>query len=349
MAELIKKLSKEQQDKAKKESMPDWMDPMLAKLTHNYFTGDDWVFERKLDGERVIAYVSPNGEVNLMSRNQKTINDSYPEIQEALKKHAQPGCILDGEVVAFNDKNVSDFQELQPRMHVSSRQESLNSDVKVYYYMFDILYVDGYDVTGCKLRSRKKLLKAAVEFKDPLRWELYRNDDGLEFYKEACKKGWEGLIAKHAGSTYVHGRSSNWLKFKCIMQQEFVIGGFTEPKGERVGFGALLLGFYRDDKLVYAGEVGTGFDDETLKRLRSKMDDLERKTSPYDKGKPQKKNVHYITPELVGEVAFSEWTKDEKLRHPRFKGMRRDKDPKDVHREDISQKAQLDEEQQDED
>ena len=341
MSDLIDRLSDEEREKARETSMPDWMDPMLAKLTHDYFSSDEWVFERKLDGERVMAYVEPDGEVRFMSRNQKRINESYPEIEEALADQAPAGCILDGEVVAFNAEHVSDFQRLQPRMHASSREESRESGVRVYYYIFDCLYVDGHDITGCGLRSRKKLLKAALNWDDPLRWTPHRNDDGLEYYKEACSKGWEGLIAKHAGSEYVHGRSSKWLKFKCIMQQEFVVCGFTEPHGERVGFGALLLGFYHEGDLVYAGKVGTGFDDETLEDLHDRLEDLKRETSPYDQGDPATKEVHFVTPELVCEVAFTEWTDADELRHPRYKGLRRDKAPEDVHKEAESQRAEL--------
>jgi len=344
MTELIETLSEEAQEKAEKKSMPDWLDPMLAKLTHDHFTGDDWIFERKLDGERVLAYVSDEGDVTLYSRNQKNLNDSYPEIQEALAEHAEPGCILDGEVVAFDEKDISDFQKLQPRMHASSREESLESDVAVYYYLFDMLYVNGHDITGCSLRDRKKLLREAVKSEDPLRLVKYRNDDGIEFYKEACQKGWEGLIAKHEGSSYVHSRSSKWLKFKCIKQQEFVIGGYTEPHGERIGFGALLLGFYKDGELVYAGKVGTGFDDQTLKEMREKLEKIESDTSPYDRGEPETKEVHFVSPKLVCEVAFSEWTEDDRLRHPRYKGLRRDKSPEDVHKEEQSQAAELDKE-----
>lgn len=174
----------------------------------------------------------------------------------------------------------------------------------------------------------------------------YRNDDGIKFYKEACQKGWEGLIAKHQGSSYVHSRSSKWLKFKCIKQQEFVIGGYTDPHGERVGFGALLLGFYREDHLVYAGKVGTGFDNQTLKRLGEKLKAIRRDTSPYDQGEPERNGVHFVSPELVCEVAFSEWTKDDRLRHPRYKGLRRDKSSKDVHQEKQSQAAELDQEEE---
>ena len=342
MAFLIDELSDKDREKAKKTSMPLWTGPMLATLTHDYFSGEDWLFERKFDGERVMAYVSDDGSVRLLSRNKKHLNDNYPEIEKALSKQARTGCILDGEVVAFDQNRVSDFQRLQPRMQASSREDAEKSGVKVHYYIFDCLYVDGHDITKLPLESRKKLLKKAVDWEDPVHSTAYRRDDGLDFYKDACEKGWEGLIAKKADSAYAHSRSSNWLKFKCVMQQEFVIGGYTEPEGERIGFGALLLGFYRQGKLVYAGEVGTGFDDQTLKKLHNRMNSIERKTSPFDQGNPQTKDVHFVTPDLVCEVAFTEWTGEDKLRHPRYKGLRRDKDAKDVQKEKESQAAELD-------
>jgi bifunctional non-homologous end joining protein LigD len=341
MGDLLSRLSEDAREKAQASSMPNWMDPMLAKLTHDYFTGEDWIFERKLDGERIMAYIDPGGDVRLLSRNQKRANDNYPEIERALADQAPAGSVLDGEVVAFNENHVSDFQKLQPRMQAASQEEVKESGVKVYYYLFDCLFIDGHDVTGCALRDRKTLLRAAVDWDDPLRWTPHRNDDGLDYYQEACEKGWEGLIAKHAGSEYVHGRSGKWLKFKCVMQQEFVICGFTEPHGERVGLGALLLGFYRDGGLVYAGKVGTGFDDETLKDLRHRLERIERKTSPYAQGEPETREVHFVTPKMVCEVAFTEWTEDDLLRHPRYKGLRRDKEPKDVHKEIESQSADL--------
>jgi DNA ligase D-like protein (predicted ligase) len=341
MAELLEQMSKQGQEKAKKASMPRWEQPMLARLTHDYFTDEDWIFERKLDGERVISYVEPGGDVRLMSRNQKHLNDQYPELELALDDLAPTGCILDGEVVALNADGVSDFEALQPRMQASEREEALNSDVKVYYYLFDCLYADGHDITRCTLHERKKVLKAMIDYQDPLRLIQYRIADDLEYYREACRKGWEGLIAKDINSKYIHSRSSKWLKYKCIAQQEFVIGGFTDPHGERIGFGALLIGFYRQGELVYAGKVGTGFDDETLKDLRSRFDRIERKTSPYDQGEPPTSGAHFVTPELVCEVAFTEWTDNDKLRHPRYKGLRQDKGAQDVHKELESQAADL--------
>jgi DNA ligase D-like protein (predicted ligase) len=333
MSSPLDRLSDEDRAQAEETSMPDWMDPMLAKLTHDHFSDPQWIYERKLDGERVIAYVEDDGSVRLMSRNGKQINDSYPEIEEALESQAPADCILDGEVAAFDPEHVSDFQRLQPRMHASSREESLASNVAVYYYVFDCMYVDGHDITAVPLRARKKVLREALDWDDPLRWTQHRREEGEAFLQEACERGWEGLIAKKADSAYVHSRSSHWLKFKCVRQQEFVIGGFTEPHGERIGFGALLVGFYRDGDLIYAGKVGTGYDDETLQSLRSRMDRIERKTSPYDVGDVPSKEVQYVTPKLVCEVQFTEWTSGDRLRHPAFMGLRRDKDPKDVRKE----------------
>ncbi len=333
MTDLLQQLDKDERDKARETSMPDWMDPMLAKLSHEYFSSKDWIYERKLDGERIIAYVRPDRSVSLMSRNQKSANDSYPELVDALKSQTSVACILDGEVVAFDSDDVTDFQKLQGRIHVSDPQEARESDVKIFYYIFDTPYVDNYDVSKCALRSRKMLLRNVVDWEGVLRWTPYRNESGEQYYHEACRKGWEGVIAKEADSHYVHSRSNSWLKFKCINEQELVIGGFTDPHGARLGFGALLLGFYRNDELVYAGKVGTGFDNETLKELRNRLDGLERKTSPFEVGEPQSKGVHFVTPKLVCQIGFAEWTRDEKLRQPRYLGLRRDKAAEDVHKE----------------
>ncbi|KFZ31059.1 hypothetical protein IDSA_06145 [Pseudidiomarina salinarum] len=340
MSDLLSRLSDNAREQAHEVEQPEWMDPMQAKLTHDHFSDDAWLYERKLDGERVIVYIESDGKVRLMSRNQECLNDSYPELERALKECHKAPCILDGEVVALNDDGVSEFQKLQARMKVSSRDEACQSDVKVHFYFFDCLYIDGYDVTDCPLTERKKVLKEALDWQDPLRFTEYRKGDGLEYYQEACDKGWEGLIAKDGEGTYVHSRSPKWLKFKCVMEQEFVIGGYTEPEGDRVGFGALLLGFYRDAKFVYAGQVGTGFDDDTLRELHDRLQKIERDTSPYDEGDPQTKDVHFVTPELVCEVGFTEWTKKDQLRHPRYKGLRRDKEPEDVHKEEESQAAE---------
>ncbi|WP_404399924.1 non-homologous end-joining DNA ligase [Idiomarina seosinensis] len=340
MTDVLARLSSDDREAAKREDMPDWLTPMKAKLTHEQFSDPDWVYERKLDGERVIAYVTQNGEARLCSRNKKCLNKSYPELEQALVDNCPPGVIVDGEVVAFNDDDISDFQLLQARMKVSNRDEARASNVQVYFYLFDCLYIDGHNITNCSLRGRKKLLKEALQWTDPLRFTAHKNEDGISYYHEACEKGWEGLIAKRANARYAHSRSSDWLKFKCLMQQEFVICGFTQPEGERVGFGALLLGFYRNKQLVYAGDVGTGFDDATLKELGGRLESISRETSPFDKNSPSGDDITFVTPKLVCEIAFTEWTQNDNLRHPRFLGLRRDKKASKVHKETETQKAE---------
>ncbi len=332
MNELLENLSEELQEKLKKKKQPDWMPPMLAKLTHDVFSDEKWIFERKLDGERCVIYKKEK-QVKIMSRNQKNLNNAYPEIVEAFEKLKAQNFIVDGEMVAFDGK-ITSFSELQKRMHLRNKEEIANHTTRVYYYIFDLMFFDGYDLSKLPLLERKKILQKLIKFEDPLRFTLHRNESGEKYYLEACEKKWEGLIAKKADSSYAHSRSSNWLKFKCENQQEFVIGGYTDPQGSRKGFGSLLIGFYEGDKLQYAGKVGTGYTDEILEELHEKMSKLELKKPPFEKNKdlPTKK-VHWVKPKLVSEVGFTEWTNSNKLRHPRYLGLRRDKKAKDVVKE----------------
>ena len=332
MSESLEKLPEEFQQQLKKKKQPEWMSPMLAKLTHDVFSDEEWIFERKLDGERCLVFKN-GSEVNIMSRNKKNLNDTYPEIVSALKKQRTGNFIADGEMVAFEGK-ITSFSELQKRMHLQNKDEIKNSKTKVYFYFFDLMFLKDQDLTKLPLIERKKILDKIISFKDPLRFTAHRNESGEKFYEEACKKKWEGLIAKKADSHYVHSRSSHWLKFKCENQQEFVIGGYTDPQGERKGFGALLLGFYEDGKLQYAGKVGTGYTDKMLEDLHSKMSKIETDEPEFEENKDlPAKNVHWLKPKMVGEVAFTEWTKTNKLRHPRYLGLRRDKKAKDVVKE----------------
>jgi DNA ligase D-like protein (predicted ligase) len=307
------------------------MNPMLAKLSHETFSDADWIFERKLDGERCLTF-RQGDEIRLLSRNQKQLNVTYPEIVEAIGQLESDRFIIDGEIVTFED-SLTSFEKLQDRLQIRDPQEVQESGVEVFYYVFDLLYLDCWDTTQIDLRHRKSLLKQAFSFQDPLRFTTHRNEVGEEYFKEACQKGWEGLIAKRASSSYVQKRSSHWRKFRCSNQQEFIIGGYTDPEGERIGFGALLIGYYENDKLRYAGKVGTGFDDETLRRLHERLSAIERETSPFDDKDLPHKDVHWVSPELVGQIAFTEWTQENKLRHPRYLGLRRDKEPQEVVKE----------------
>jgi len=308
---------------------PDWTDPMLAVLTDARFSDPDWIYERKLDGERVLAFRDAD-RVRLLTRNRNCVNDTYPELAEALADQPAGDFVADGEVVAF-DGDVSSFSRLQGRMQIKDAQKARDSGIKVYLYLFDLLHLDGRDLSGLPLRQRKSLLSRVLRFDDPLRYTPHRNEEGEAFFEEACDKGWEGLIAKDAQAGYAHGRSRDWLKFKCGKGQELVIGGFTEPEGERKGFGALLLGYYEDGALCYAGKVGTGFDEAFLKEFRETLDARRRQTPPFDEEVGEE--AHWVRPDLVAEIGFTEWTKAGRLRHPRFVGLRRDKPASEVTRE----------------
>jgi bifunctional non-homologous end joining protein LigD len=312
-----------------------WLEPQLATLTHDRFSDPDWVFERKFDGERCLAYLTGR-EVRLLTRNNKRVNDTYPELADALAAQRAGDCVVDGEVVAFSGGRTS-FARLQRRLGVAHPSAALRREVAVYFYLFDVLRADGQDTRGLPLRERKACLRALLSYRDPLRYTVHRNRDGEAYWREACGKRWEGVIAKRAGAPYRGGRSRDWLKFKCENAQEFIIGGYTDPRGSRSGFGALLLG-YRDaaGRLAYAGKVGTGFDTAALASLHDALRDLEREEPAFESGELPGTAVHWVQPKLVGEVAFTEWTEDGQLRHPRFRGLRRDKDASDVVREDTS-------------
>jgi bifunctional non-homologous end joining protein LigD len=317
----------------RKTTMPSWVEPQLATLTRARFSDPAWIFERKLDGERCLAFADSGG-VRLMSRSQREITSTFPEIARALAEQRRGDLIVDGEIVAF-DGSQTRFERLQHRLGQVSPPDSLLHDVPVYYYLFDVLYADGRDTRPLPQRERKRLLKDALEFRDPLRYTEHRERDGEAFSAQACADGWEGLVAKRADAPYQGGRVRDWLKFKCENAQEFVIGGYTDPQRSRIGFGALLLGYYNGDgELTYAGKVGTGFDTSTLRSLHEVLARLERSGPAFRRGKlPSPRGVHRVEPRLVGQIAFSEWTDDGELRHPRFQGLRDDKKPADVIRE----------------
>lgn len=303
--------------------------PMLATLTKEYFNDPEWIYERKLDGVRCVATIS-NSDVQLFTRNEKSLTNTYPEIAEALEQQNM-NLILDGEIVAFNGQ-VSSFSKLQNRMGTDKTEKVEHPEIAVYYYVFDVLQYDSYDLTGLELNWRKKVLNS-LDFSDPIRRTAYRRENGKGFHEKACKKGWEGVIAKDGTAGYSHSRSKKWLKFKCTEGQELVIAGYTAPDGERKGFGALLVGFYKGDDLKYAGKVGTGYDDNFLEDFISRLQQIHRKTSPFEDFDSDAENIQFVTPKYVGEFSFTEWTQDNKLRHPSFLGLREDKDAKQVIKE----------------
>jgi len=302
---------------------PTGADAMKATLTDRRFSDPDWIFERKLDGIRCIA-VRDGAGVRLLSRNDLSLDARYPEVAAALESQPAQRFAIDGEVVAFAGARTS-FAALGAR----GRRR-----VPIFLYAFDLLWLDGRDVRPLPLLERKRLLRHALRWRDPIRQTPYRRERGEELFREACAKGWEGLIAKRADSPYAgRARSRDWLKLKCEQGQELVIGGYTAPRGSREELGALLLGhFAPGGDLRYAGKVGTGFDRATLRDLARRLAPLRRDDSPFADEVPPRATT-WVEPELVAQVAFTEWTRDGRLRHPRFLGLREDKAAREVVRE----------------
>ncbi len=282
-------------------TMPDWLEPMAATLTQERFCGHEWVFERKFDGIRLLAY--KNGDnVRLFSRNR--LPQDLPAVAMALAKLPVKDVVLDGEVTW---------------------------DGRSGYHVFDILWLNGRAVTSLPLEDRRALLQE-LPFEPPMRRVELLEDE--KPWERASREGWEGVIAKRRGSPYEHRRSKHWMKMKCEASQELVVGGFTDPQGARVGLGALLVGYYDETDFVFAGKIGTGFDTKLLLELRKRLDVLELPKPPFTKAKGLPKlRAHWVHPEIVVQVAFIEWTVHGKLRHPRLLGVRYDKDARDVTRE----------------
>ncbi len=311
---------------------PGWLEPELATLTKDRFSDPAWLYERKFDGERCLTYRT-DGQVRLLTRNQLDVSATYPELRAALAAQAATDFVVDGEIVAF-DGEAASFGRLQQRLGVRDPSPELLRRVPVTYFLFDVLWADGADVRALPLSDRKPILERLLTFGWPLRFAEHRVGNGEPYWDDACRQGWEGLIAKRAAAPYQAGRSRDWLKFKCLNSQEFVIGGWTEPQGSRVGFGALLIGYYDGNgKLISAGKVGTGFNQASLTSLAKALAQLERAGSPFDSGPVPRSAVHWVRPELVAEVGFSEWTSAGQLRHPRFEGLRDDKNAASVVRE----------------
>ena len=281
--------------------IPNWLEPMAATLTQERFTSPDWIFERKFDGIRLIAF-KDGADVRLLSRNQ--LPQHLPAVAAAIASLPVSDVILDGELTWGRG---------------------------VTYHVFDIMWLQGRSVTALPIEERRALL-TALPLRPPLQHVTTLDDDAP--WERACAEGWEGVIAKRRGSIYEHRRSKQWLKMKCEASQELVVGGFTDPQGGRVGLGALLVGYFEGDDFVFAGKVGTGFDTKLLLELRARLDALEIPTSPFTKAKGLPRvRAHWVRPEIVVQVAFIEWTVHGKLRHSRLRGVRHDKNAREVTRE----------------
>jgi bifunctional non-homologous end joining protein LigD len=315
---------------ARKGGLPEDFSPQLATLVSEPPTGEDWLHELKLDGYRILCYVD-HGDVTCISRNGKDWTDRYTEVVEAAAVLPCETALMDGEVVVLDERGVSSFQALQNSLGTTRSRRQL------YFYAFDLMYLDGYDLMHVPLRERKPLLQTLVAGGegDVIRYSDHVSGSGHQFHAQACAAGAEGIISKRANAPYRPGRGMDWQKTKCLLRQEFVVVGFTEPSGSRSGFGALLIAVMKDGELVSAGRVGTGFTNRTLAELYSKMKKLERAT-PAIANPPRGANargVHWLQPKLVAEVSFTEWTSDGSIRHPSFQGLREDKTPEEIVRE----------------
>jgi bifunctional non-homologous end joining protein LigD len=307
---------------------------MLATLVDEAFSDRQWVFEIKYDGVRVLAWRAGT-EVKLHGRSGQDVTSRYPEVAVALRTLPLDDFLLDGEIVALDEQGRPSFQRLQARMGLTRAAdvERMRALVPVSAVFFDALALDGRDVRAAALRERKACLAMVLPPRGVVAYGAHVEADGQAFLDAACARDLEGIVAKKATSPYTGTRSRDWLKIKCQKRQEFVIGGWTEPQGTRPYFGALHLGLYEDDRLVYVSKVGTGFDDRTLRQVWDRMQALRRSTSPFQRGSPGGRGHHWIEPRLVGEVRFTEWTAEGGLRHPAFLGLRDDKDPRECRRE----------------
>ncbi len=297
-------------------TIPFRVSPMLATLVGEPFARPNWVFEEKYDGVRILAY-KEGSRVMLVSRNGIDRTARYREIAAAVKELSAKSLLLDGEVVVFDVKGISRFQLLQ------------QGNGRPHYALFDCLYLNGKDLRTQALCLRRAALERSVTRADVLRLSARLAADGLKAFQIASQRGLEGIVGKNLGSPYIQKRSTEWLKVKVHKQEEFVVGGYTEPSGSRQHFGALLLGIYSGNQLQYAGKLGTGFDEKTLALLHRKFRNLIRSRSPFASD-VHERAVTFLSPQLIVQVSFTEWTKDGKLRHPVYLGLRDDKNPKQV-------------------
>jgi bifunctional non-homologous end joining protein LigD len=314
---------------ARSGALPRFAPPQLATLVDQAPEGDEWLHEIKFDGYRILGRLD-QGRVRLLSRNDKDWTSRFSTIAAAVARLPARSALLDGEVAVLRPDGTTSFQALQQRLGGDEAAGDL------VYMVFDLLHLDGRDLRGAPLEERKaaleSLLARAKPAGGPVRYSAHVVGGGGAFLRRACGLGLEGAVSKRRAAPYTSGRSLAWLKAKCLKRQEVVIGGYTEPEGARVGLGALLVGVQDGAKLHYAGKVGTGFSDADLHALTSRLERLRRRDSPFA-ATPRFPRVHWVEPELVGEVAFTEWTSEGRMRHPSFQGLREDKPARAVVRE----------------
>ena len=320
---------------ARKAKLPREIKPQLATLAREVPSKGDWIHEIKLDGYRLLAHIE-NGNVRLITRNGKDWTHRFPEVARALAPLPVDSALLDGEVVAMGKDGISRFGELQEALS-SGRTPSL------VYQVFDLPYLEGYNLANVALLERKRTLEALLDAAGmrevTIRYSDHIDAQGAAFHERACQMGLEGIICKRSDSRYQQKRSRDWLKVKCISHEEFVVGGYTAPGGSRSGFGSLLIGAYGRKGLAYAGRVGTGFSNRLLAQLSATLQELEVKRSPFHDSVPDSRSAHWVRPELVIEVEFTERTCDGRLRHPAFRGLREDRNPEEIRMTPPKEKA----------
>ena len=301
---------------------------MLATLVDDPFSDPQWIFETKWDGFRSLCFVR-NGKSRFVSRNQIDMSPQYPELANVAKQVKAKQAILDGEIVALDHDGLPKFQLLQPRVGRKRGVEALRGKGQIVYFVFDLLYVDGYDLMGCSVVERKAKLAEILRPANFLKLSEHVESEGEAFFREIANFHLEGMIAKRSNSTYVQKRSSDWLKVKTVMRLEVVIGGYTQPRATRSHFGALVCGLYRGDELHYVAHIGGGFNERMLASAYKQMQPLKTDRSSFVSVPKTNEPVQWIKPKLVAEVKFSEWTADMRLRQPVFLGFREDKKAKD--------------------
>lgn len=320
---------------AKHDKLPNVTSPMLATLVDEPFDDQAWLYEIKWDGYRAICTVDEKGTVTLVSRNGLDFLPQFPELADLAHAFASLPVVIDGEIVSLDDTGRSSFQRLQGSFN-RNRPSARGKDAEKFpltFVAFDALYADGKDLRKVPLEERKALLERIIEDTNLVLYSKHVRGSGRALFEQAKKNRLEGIVAKKSDSTYQERRSRDWLKIKTQLVQECVVGGYTEPRGSRKGFGALLLGLYEGNALHYVGHVGTGFDGKLLASLSAKLQKLERKTSPFAQDVDSNAEAHWIRPELVAQVRFAEWTRDGLMRQAAFLGLRVDKKPKDCKRE----------------
>ncbi|MGH9338021.1 MAG: non-homologous end-joining DNA ligase [Acidobacteriota bacterium] len=318
--------------------------PMLTTLTSKVPEGNAWAYELKYDGVRAIAS-KKGAEMSLYSRNFNPLEGQFPEVLEELREIPSNHFTLDGEITALDEQGRSRFQLIQPRLGRSDPRQvqQLREKVPAYFFVFDLLACEGYDLRAVPLSERKRILKALLPETPHIRYTEDIRENGKKFLELACGRGLEGIIAKDVNSKYESIRSQAWFKIKCIQNETFVIGGFTRPTGSRKHFGAVVLGLFQDSDLVFVGKSGSGFNQKSLNEMYAELKKRQRKTSPFKEipREVEREVKGWVKPDLVAEVKFSEWTNDGRLRAPIFMGLRPDVDAKECCAELPAQAAPL--------